>query len=142
MSVFRRSVLIFAAVLIFFGSGGWVLTDHLCREQQSGCSVNESEAMADCCCGSEEVSQTAPNTINAVEQTDCCISQSSYFSVPVYRLDVNKLNAPDLQIMDLVSFYLPEFNPPIADYTISLHKPPPLNRGGTPLLFETGLLRI
>ena len=144
MSVVRRSLILFTAILIFFGSGGWVLTDHFCKEEASGCAVSENEAMEDCCCSNEQPpkAESNQNSFNSGDLTSCCFSQSTYFSMPFFRSDVSKVDVSDFYTVVLLSFHLFNLTPQIADNNINQHKPPPLSKGGTSLLFETGSLRI
>jgi hypothetical protein len=138
MNVFKRFSILFFSLLILSGSGGWVLTSHFCKsESQCG---SETE-MSCCCSGEEEVPPTTGDLF--LSGTDaCCISSSTYFSMPLYRAEVihDFSNAIFLPAVNTLPY-----NPLLAvvdiDFPVS-YKPPLPESGGVDFLLLTGLFLI
>ena len=129
------------ALLILTGSAGWVLSDHLCRSDNSGC---DSSMEVSCCCSDEEQEPAIPvDTDNFFSGEDaCCINQTAYFSMPVYRIDVSRDVQPDFTVQEVA--YTPFLIQPISRAASAhLHWKPPISQiGGVSFLHATGLLLI
>lgn len=138
---FARRLLIFSfALLIFFGSAGWVITSHLCSAEVTACE----EENGYCCCGGENEVATIPPADKAVSEAGtCCISTNIYFSVPVYRIESLKNLQPNFSFvaLPLVCFTSELFTE--NTISISRFRPPPGPLiSGSDILQYTGLLLI
>ena len=141
MKLVKRTGILFFALLVFFGSGGWVLTDHLCREADDSC--NSQQEMSCCCVGdTKEIPRPSSESIVTNTVTDCCITTSSYFSMPLFRVETTPGQAIDHFITDLC---LPVvvLTLHISEATFCLPtKPPPDIHEGEDFLSLTGQLLI
>jgi hypothetical protein len=139
MNLFKRLSILFFSLLILFGSGGWALTSHFCKAESSCGEMAE----VSCCCGNEdEVPVPAGYELISGAGDACCVSSSTYFSIPLYRADVNHDFSSEIFHSPVI---LLPYNLFVAgqEYQFSLpHKPPLPQSGGVGFLALTGLFLI
>lgn len=143
MSFLRRLLTLLFAVMVFFGSGGWVLTDHLCRK--AGDSCNSGTEQSCCCSGEKEVptqqKQQAESLLSNAAP-DCCVNNSSYFSMPLFRAETS----PDHYLIHAVADGIVAYSDAVCygsrkAVSIQDHSPPLLKQGEL-ILRLTGQLLI
>ena len=143
MRLFTRLLLYAFTLLIFSGSAGWVITRHLCSETVELC-MDESSCCSEemTCCSTEPATEQAGNDFSFSGGDDCCVSSSTYFSVPLYRLNAVRDLNPDFDFAFIIAFNESFRNNYTIDKPKPDYKPPAVNRSGNDILINTGLLLI